>query len=199
MPVSCKKVLPLKTTLDVGRIESMAETGRSQDSQFDQAVAMHGAALERLARAYEADPETRRDLLQEIHIALWKSLDRFDSRCSLRTWVYRVAHNTAASHVTRRLRMKKQVTVGIEELVNVADPAEGEEAARQHDAVGRIYELIHRLKPLDRQVMLAYLEGMDAASTSEITGLSARNVATKIFRIKQVLRCRFQEGGRDER
>ncbi len=199
MPVSCKKVLPLKTTLDVGRIESMAETGRSQDSQFEQAVAMHGAALERLARAYEADPETRRDLLQEIHIALWKSLDRFDSRCSLRTWVYRVAHNTAASHVTRRLRMKKQVTVGIEELVNVADPAEGEEAARQHDAVGRIYELIHRLKPLDRQVMLAYLEGMDAASTSEITGLSARNVATKIFRIKQVLRCRFQEGGRDER
>jgi len=160
---------------------------------------MHGAALERLARAYEADPETRRDLLQEIHIALWKSLDRFDSRCSLRTWVYRVAHNTAASHVTRRLRMKKQVTVGIEELMNVADPAEGEEAARQHDAVGRIYELIHRLKPLDRQVMLAYLEGMDAASTSEITGLSARNVATKIFRIKQVLRCRFQEGGRDER
>ena len=199
MPVSCKKVLPLKTTLDVGRIESMAETGRSQDSQFEQAVAMHGAALERLARAYEADPETRRDLLQEIHIALWKSLDRFDSRCSLRTWVYRVAHNTAASHVTRRLRMKKQVTVGIEELVNVADPAEGEEAARQHDAVGRIYELIHRRKPLDRQVMLAYLEGMDAASTSEITGLSARNVATKIFRIKQVLRCRFQEGGRDER
>jgi RNA polymerase sigma-70 factor (ECF subfamily) len=199
VPVSCKKVLPLKTTLDVGRIESMAETGRSQDSQFEQAVAMHGAALERLARAYEADPETRRDLLQEIHIALWKSLDRFDSRCSLRTWVYRVAHNTAASHVTRRLRMKKQVTVGIEELVNVADPAEGEEAARQHDAVGRIYELIHRLKPLDRQVMLAYLEGMDAASTSEITGLSARNVATKIFRIKQVLRCRFQEGGRDER
>ncbi len=199
MPVSCKKVLPLKTTLDVGRIESMAETGRSQDSQFEQAVAMHGAALERLARAYEADPETRRDLLQEIHIALWKSLDRFDSRCSLRTWVYRVAHNTAASHVTRRLRMKKQVTVGIEELMNVADPAEGEEAARQHDAVGRIYELIHRLKPLDRQVMLAYLEGMDAASTSEITGLSARNVATKIFRIKQVLRCRFQEGGRDER
>ena len=177
----------------------MPETGRSQDSQFEEAIAMHGIALERLARVYEADTETRRDLLQEIHIALWKSLDRFDNRCSLRTWVYRVANNTAASHVTRRLRMKKQVSVGIEELVNVADPVKGEEAARQHDAVGRIYELIYRLKPLDRQIMLAYLEGMDAASTSEITGLSARNVATKIYRIKQVLRCRFQEGGRDER
>jgi RNA polymerase sigma-70 factor, ECF subfamily len=176
----------------------MPETGRSQDSQFEEAIALHGAALERLARAYEADPETRRDLLQEIHIALWKSLDRFDNRCSLRTWVYRVAHNTAASHVTQRLRKKKQVSVGIEESANLADRAEGDEAAEQHDAVGRMYELIHQLKPLDRQVMLAYLEGMDAASTSEITGLSARNVATKIFRIKQVLKYRFQEGGRDE-
>ena len=177
----------------------MAETGRSQDSQFEQAVAMHGAALERLARAYEADPETRRDLLQEIHIALWKSLDRFDSRCSLRTWVYRVAHNTAASHVTKRLRMKTQVSIGIEELANFADRALLDDAAAQYDAVGRIYELIHQLKPLDRQVMLAYLEGMDATSTSEITGLSARNVATKIYRIKRVLKDRFHEGGRDER
>src|ERR1700728_995638 len=79
VPVGCKKALSPKTTLDVGQAESMPETGRSQDSQFEEAIALHGAALERLARAYEADPETRRDLLQEIHIALWKSLDRFDN------------------------------------------------------------------------------------------------------------------------
>jgi DNA-directed RNA polymerase specialized sigma24 family protein len=34
--------------------------------------------------------------LQEIRIALWRSFANFDGRCSLRTWVYRVAHNTAA-------------------------------------------------------------------------------------------------------
>jgi RNA polymerase sigma factor (sigma-70 family) len=105
-----------RTNLDVEQIGSMVETGRSQDSKYEQAIATRGPALERLARAYEADPVTRRDLLQEIHIALWKSLEGFDNWCSLRTWVYRVAHNTAASHVSRRLRMKKQVFVGIEEL-----------------------------------------------------------------------------------
>ena len=185
--------------MGVRQAESMPETGRSRESQFEDAIGMHGAALERLARAYEADPEARRDLLQEIHVALWTSLDRFDNRCSLRTWVYRVAHNTAASHVTERLRMKKQIFVGVEELANRPGEAEDEQAAEQHDALGRMYELIHQLKPLDRQVMLAYLEGLDAASTSEITGLSARNVATKIFRIKQVLKGKFHEGGRDER
>ncbi|HEX3893266.1 MAG TPA: sigma-70 family RNA polymerase sigma factor [Terracidiphilus sp.] len=177
----------------------MPKAGDSRDSQFEEAMEVHGAALERLARAYEADPETRRDLLQEIHIALWRSLDRFDNRCSLRTWAYRVAHNTAASHVSQELRIKKQISVGIEELASVADQTDGEEAVEQHDALVRMYDLIHQLKPLDRQVMLAYLEGMDAASTSEVTGLSPRNVATKIFRIKQVLKYRFQEGGRDER
>jgi RNA polymerase sigma-70 factor (ECF subfamily) len=170
----------------------MPETAHTQDSRYDEAVAAHGAALERLARAYEADAEIRRDLLQEIHVALWRSLRSFDNRCSIRTWVYRVAHNTAASHVSRRLRIKNQTLVGIEELANLADRSEGEEAASQRDAIERLHELIHQLEPLDRQVMLAYLEGMDAASTSEITGLSARNVATKIHRIKQVLKYRFQ-------
>jgi RNA polymerase sigma-70 factor (ECF subfamily) len=42
--------------------------------------------------------------------------------------------------------------------------------------------------------MLLYLEGMDAAEISEITGLSTRNVATKIHRIKQLLSKRLHIG-----
>jgi RNA polymerase sigma-70 factor, ECF subfamily len=172
---------------------------RQQDNLFEEAVAAYGDALERLTRVYEADQETRRDLLQEIHIALWRSLDSFDNRCSLRTWVYRVAHNTAASHVSQQLRIRKQSLVGLEELENSPDRVEGEDAAGRRYSLNRLLGLVQQLEPLDRQVMLAYLEGMDAASTAEITGLSARNVATKIHRIKGVLARRFQEGGQDER
>ena len=70
---------------------------RRQNEFYEEASAKYGAAVERLARAYEADAEARRDLLQEIHIALWRSFKGFDARCSLRTWVYRVAHNAAAT------------------------------------------------------------------------------------------------------
>ena len=177
----------------------MPKIERSQDRVYEEAVATHGAALERLARAYEADPEIRRDLLQEIHIALWRSFGGFDGRCSLRTWVYRVAHNTAVSHVSRRLRMRTQFFVALEDVPELADDRESEHAAVERDALARLYELIQQLKTLDRQVMVAYLEGMDAAATAEITGLSARNVATKIHRIKIILARRFQEGGRNER
>ena len=60
----------------------------------------------------------------------------------------------------------------------------------------RLMDLIHRLRPLDRQVILLYLEDQDAPSIAEITGLSAANVATKIYRIKNILTRRFHEGER---
>jgi RNA polymerase sigma-70 factor (ECF subfamily) len=181
----------------------------SRDSLFEEAAAAFGPALERLARAYEADPDACHDLMQEILIALWRSFAGFDGWCSLRTWVYRVAHNTAASHVARRMRTGKRVFVDLEDVAELADTTAGEGLAGQRDHIAWVYELIDQLKPLDRQVMVAYLEGIDAASTAEITGLSARNVATKIHRIKRILARRFQalsgpvqgprQGGRDAR
>jgi len=176
----------------------MAETGRNPDELFEDTAAQYGPALERLARAYEADPEIRRDLLQEIYVALWRSFAGFNGRCSLRTWIYRVAHNVAASHVGRQSRDRTRTLVDLDELANLPDRTEGERSAGRRHALDRLMEMIQQLEPLDRQVMLAYLEGMDAASTAEITGLSARNVATKIHRIKAVLARRFQEGGRNE-
>jgi hypothetical protein len=45
----------------------------SQDDLYAKTIADYGDALDRLCRAYEADTDKRRDLAQEIHIALWRS------------------------------------------------------------------------------------------------------------------------------
>ena len=166
----------------------------SQDERYHQAAADYGAALERLARAYEFDADRRRDLLQEIHLALWRSLAVFDGRCSLRTWVYRVAHNTAVSYGIGRRRSGDRNLVSIEEVELTLGDRDGDAAASRRHALERLMDLIQTLKPLDRQVILSYLEGMDAAAIGEITGLAAGNVATKIHRIKTVLARRFSEG-----
>lgn len=173
----------------------MPATGPTQDELYSQASEMFGPALERLARAYEADPDIRRDLLQEIHIALWRSFAGFDRRCSLRTWVYRVAHNVGATHITRQRRGRTQELVGLEEIENHPDPAGGQASADRSVALERLFALIQRLKPLDRDVILSYLEGLDAAAIADITGLSPGNIATKIHRIKTVLTRMFHEGG----
>ena len=176
-------------------MEAIPAPPATQNDLYQDAAKTYGAALERLARAYEADPEIRRDLLQDIHVALWRSFEGFDGRCSLRTWIYRVAHNVSASHVLRQTRSKAQVLIDIEELENLPDQNRGPATADRSHALDRLLQLIQRLKPLDRHVILSYLEGLDAAAIGEITGLSAGNVATKIHRIKNVLARQFQQGG----
>jgi RNA polymerase sigma-70 factor, ECF subfamily len=171
----------------------------TQDELYEDAARTYGSPLERLARAYEADPEIRRDLLQDIHVALWRSFEGFDGRCSIRTWIYRVAHNVAASHVMRQRRTRSEALVGLEddELENLPDSTSGQQAADRNQALDRLLILMQRLKPIDRHVILSYLEGLDAASIGEITGLSPGNVAIKIHRIKTVLARQFQQGGPD--
>src|SRR5579864_3368342 len=186
------------TAIDpVSAMEAIPVASRA-DELYQEAAQTYGAALERLARAYEADADLRRDLLQEIHVALWRSFQGFDGRCSVRTWIYRVAHNAATSHVIRQRRAKGQGLIGLEEMENLPDATSGQETADRNQALARLMELIQRLKPLDRQVILSYLEGLDAASIGEITGLSARYVSTKIYRIKEILTRRFNAGGRHD-
>jgi len=162
----------------------------SQDDLYREVADTYGPSLDRLARAYEADPDTRRDLLQDIHLQLWRSFAQFDGRCSLRTWVYRVAHNVATGHVVRQRRIRRPLA-SIEEIEAMPSADRPEVAA----ALERLSMLIQQLKPIDRQIIISYLEGMDAAATAEITGLSAANVAMKIHRIKNVLKRWFHEGG----
>lgn len=170
-------------------------TRSEQDRRYEEAASQFGPALERLARAYESDASILDDLLQEIHLAIWRSFAGYDGRCSIRTWVYRVAHNTAASHVLKRTRIKRSGFVSLEEIEAVPDcqPLASEITAR-HQALDRVYAMIHQLDPFDRQIIVAYLEGMDALAIGEMTGLSPGAVATKIYRIKIVLSRSFQQG-----
>jgi RNA polymerase sigma-70 factor (ECF subfamily) len=177
-------------------VPALPETASRQDRLYAEAAAMYGAALQRLARAYERDTDRRLDLLQEVHIALWRSFASFDGRCSLRTWVYRVAHNVATSQVSRR-RSRTPTLVGLDELESKPDAIDHEQVLHDRLALDRMMTLIHRLVPLDRQVILLYLEGLDAASIADITGITAGNVATKVHRVKKILARRSREARDD--
>jgi RNA polymerase sigma-70 factor, ECF subfamily len=176
------------------------ETKPKTGAQFDvdalylKVASEYGAALNRIAIAYEANPDLRRDLLQEIHLALWRSFEKFAGRCSLQTWIYRVAHNVATSHVIRQRRRNALAFLTLEEVETQANQEEVELCADRHKALSRLLRLIQRLEPIDRQLMLAYLEGMDTNSISEITGMSAANIWTRIHRIKNLLSRRFLTG-----
>jgi RNA polymerase sigma-70 factor (ECF subfamily) len=167
----------------------MADSAADRDALYQQAAAAYSGAIRRLARGYEPDPDKRRDLVQDIHVALWRSFAQFAGRASMRTWVYRVAHNTAISRITRN-RARAPTFVTLDALAETAV----EDATRAVDrriALERLLALIQSLDPVDRQVILLYLEDLDAKSIAAIVGLSPGNVTTKVHRIKQILARRF--------
>ena len=174
-----------------GRITTTSDRDR-QNTLYAEASSLCGVAIRRLARGYEADPDKQRDLIQEIHVELWVSLRLFDGRCSLQTWVHRIAHNVGASHVVRSRRLASRL-VDLESLEGEI-PAGAEAQVERRYSSAFLLDLIRRLKPLDRQIMMLYLEGETAASIAEVTGLSGANIATKIHRIKNVLKKQYRKG-----
>lgn len=172
----------------------MVSARSRQDELYEEATAAHGAALERVARSYELDADKRRDLLQEIHLGLWRSFEGFQGQCSVRTWIYRVAQNVAASHVIRHRRQRLRPHISLDEITEMPSSLDHEAAADRQRSVEQLYALIRMLNPIERQVIVLYLEGFDAASIGEVTGLSPANVATRIHRIKKILADRFERG-----
>ncbi|TIX50780.1 RNA polymerase sigma factor [Alteraurantiacibacter aquimixticola] len=151
------------------------------------AAAQFAAAIERLARGYEADADLARDLVQEIHAALWRSFAYFEGQCSLRSWVYRIAHNVAVTHIQRSRRARKGGFDTLDAIDDLAAPDDPEADAGEAQLVARLMATIHRLAPADRQVMLLYLEDLTATEIGEVTGLSASAVSSRIHRLKTLL------------
>ena len=164
---------------------------KEQDDWYSRVAAQWGPALQRIARSCEADPDRRRDVLQDMHVAIWKSHRLFDGRCSERTWIFRIATNVAANHVNQERRRNAPLI-----SLDLADDIPGNDtsdAADQDMALRKLFDIIDRLGNPDRSVITLYLEGLDAASIGEITGMTPGAIATRISRIKTLLARLFRE------
>ena len=150
------------------------------------------AALRRLVWSYVRDAAESDDLLQEIALALWTALPRFRGDSSERTWVYRVAHNTAIRYVTghRRRTGKEQA---LEPKIEPATGNDPEAEAIDHAQLRWLWKAIRELPLTDRQVVVLYLEGMTAGEIEAVTGLSAASIATRLTRVRQRLAIRQRE------
>ena len=191
MTRECYKVGAASTIGIMGRC-AKSFGSPEQNELYTRAVAECGRMLDRLPAGYEADRDKRRDLRQEIHLQLWRSFGAFDGRCSLKTWTLRVAHNTAASYVVRERRRNAKL-ISFEEIERTLESVEQPRDIDRERALREVQQVILKLRPLDRQIIISYLEGMDAASIADITGLTPANIAMKIHRIKKILAHRIRE------
>jgi RNA polymerase sigma-70 factor (ECF subfamily) len=96
-----------------------------------------------------------------MHVGLWRSFAVYDGRCAVSTWVYRMAHNVAASHVARERRVNRPF-VTLEEIEHLPSTQDISSEAEANEAVERLNAVIRQLGSPDRQIITLYLEGLDA-------------------------------------
>ena len=157
---------------------------------FSDLLEQHYGIVGKVVGTYCWHPDDRDELTQEVLAQLWRAFPRYDESKSFSTWMYRVALNVSISWV-RRHSLRQQHTVALDEDVDVAgdigsDPAEDERVAF-------LRTFIDGLDPLNRALMLLYLDERSYSDIAEILGISETNVATKISRLKQRVRKQTAE------
>jgi len=160
-----------------------------QDSvrqHFGELLEQHRGIVFKVAHSYCRHPDDRADLVQEIATQLWRAFPGFDgARASFSTWMYRIALNVAISHL-RSVSYRQQHSVPLDESLHDVLGEEGDHESQER--LRLLHRFIEKQDPLNRALLLLYLEDRSHREIADILGISEGNVATKISRLKQRIR-----------
>lgn len=154
--------------------------GNERERIFDSWLRDHKGILFKVVHAYAFEHADRQDLFQEVAVQVWRSVDGFRQQCSVATWLYRVALNTALAWTRkegRHRRVRRSLDVN-DEILTIPS------ADERNPRVEWLYQQIARLKEVDRSVALLLLDGFSYKEIAAVLGLTESNVGVKINRIK---------------
>lgn len=139
----------------------------------------------KISACYCPEPEDRKDLQQDILIQLWNSFDHYNGKSKISTWFYRIALNTAISFYRKgRKHTEKRISINESILSEHEDKSETD----NNENLKLLYQAINSLNEFDKALILLHLDGNKYADIAEIMGINESNVATKIYRIKQLIK-----------
>jgi RNA polymerase sigma factor (sigma-70 family) len=161
---------------------------KMESNKFTSVIKENKNLIFKICYSYCSNPENRRDLQQEILLQLWKSFSKFDGRVKISTWIYRIALNTAISFYRndyKHIANKATIDLSVISLPDFNDGIELEEN------IEMLYKFIENLKDLDKALILLYLDDYKYQDIAKLIGITETNVATKINRIKKILKEQF--------
>jgi RNA polymerase sigma factor (sigma-70 family) len=154
---------------------------------FVEIVLTNGGLIYKIAKLYTNSPTDEEDLYQEIIYQLWKSFDSFRNDSKITTWMYRIALNTAISQLNKHKRSVNLVPID-DDLLNYPEVNDNS----KEDQIATLYKEIKALNPVEKGIILLYLEGKTYDEIAVITGFTASNVGTRLNRIKQKIKAQIK-------
>ena len=131
----------------------------------------------------------REDVFQDIMYQLWKSYPQFKWESKFSTWMYKVALNTAITHIRRSTRAPQNA-----ELIEpIAHGSDINEHMGREEELRLLHEAIATLTDIDKAIILLHLEDQNYDEIASITGLTKTNVSVRLVRIRRALKDYLQK------
>lgn len=166
-------------------MEQVAAMPIDSNESFGALLEQHRGIVLKVANTYAYDAEDRADLAQEIAAQLWRAYPHYDPTRTFSTWMYRIALNVAISFARGDGRRGRRDVPLDEDLHDLAGDGVDHEKEQQ---IRALHRFIAQLPPLDRALMLLYLEDRSGREIAEVLGIGESNVTTKLSRLKQRIR-----------
>lgn len=154
---------------------------------FVELMCRHKEEIWQVCRSFaHRDTHFFEEVRQEVSVAVWKEvrqygMERLRKKQGEKAWIKRITVNAIFSY-GRRFGFPHSVTcIGPEEADELLPPVVREQTAE-------LYELMHFLSPIDKQVLLLRFDGYTHAQIAEQIGVSETAVSTRLCRIVHKLR-----------
>ena len=155
---------------------------------FEDVFAQYGALLGRVANSYEANEAMQQELLQEIAIAVWQGLSRFKGDSSVKTYILKIAHNRAVTHVASQVKRIDTHQYDHDDTGSdgyASNTHSPEEMSSKHQSLERLLRAVRALPLQPRQVLTLSLEGLSYDEIADVCGLTKNHVGVILKRTKQ--------------
>lgn len=154
---------------------------KQEEEIFARLVREHKSTIYTVCYMFSKDEDEVQDLFQETLINMWKGMGGFREESKIDTWIYRVALNTCLTQERKKKREVKKVLLNMDVNFFEDNDANAKQARILH-------QRISQLAYVDRALVMLWLDGMSYDEIGAVVGISAQNVAVKLFRIKEQLK-----------
>lgn len=200
------KETPVLGTTPVGETALIAALKRGEEKAFEALVRQYGDYLYRVALRVTRSETEAGEAVQEALINAFRSIGGFESRSTLKTWLHRLAVNSA---LTRLRSIERRAEVSIDELIPEIDDVREEpewnfvesvEAALERDSVrNAVTQAMGRLPDRYRTVLvLRDVEGFDTQEVAQLLGDTEGNVKVRLHRARAALKTLLEPLYRQE-